>query len=416
MPMSWARRLPPGSSRGACRSGASCGDGGQRARRRGLGPAGRGAPLAAPCGAHPAAGCLPTVALPCPPHPAATPSPFPTCCSTRGTSGARRRPTRAPSWAPGPASRPRWTLKSAGGLGGGGPAGCLFVCLVLGHWARRSRGARARCCLPGTAHRSPLPPPAPCLTRLIKTIGLERGLDTLVWQLIASVATPGYTIHCVVAAATWALAAAEASPGVLGGLHAAAAGLGMSNDAFVETFNKSVPTALGLLGERAARGAGCGRCPLAFPLALAAVPQLATSGKAPSTAGGCPPHRALTPLPLPTPLLQPFPSLCTPSTLACTPCSTPPCAPPCGATSAGRQAAARRGWPSATASGERDSRLQPLLCPIPCTNTPPAPLSFSQPLLTAVPRSFCTALSTVPPLLSAKHAKITVEYSQNDRC
>lgn len=49
------------------------------------------------------------------------------------------------------------------------------------------------------------------LCRLIKTIGFERGIDTLVWQLIASVATPGYTIHTVVAAANWALARAEES-------------------------------------------------------------------------------------------------------------------------------------------------------------------------------------------------------------
>lgn len=49
------------------------------------------------------------------------------------------------------------------------------------------------------------------LRRLIKTIGFERGIDTLLWQLIASVATPGYTIHTVVAAANWALARAEES-------------------------------------------------------------------------------------------------------------------------------------------------------------------------------------------------------------
>ena len=52
--------------------------------------------------------------------------------------------------------------------------------------------------------------------RLIKTIGFERGVDTLVWQLIASVATPGYTIHCVVAAANWALQRAEESAQVRG--------------------------------------------------------------------------------------------------------------------------------------------------------------------------------------------------------
>lgn len=54
--------------------------------------------------------------------------------------------------------------------------------------------------------------------RLIKTIGFERGIDTLVWQLIASVAAPGYTIHTVVAAATWALAQAEQSQQACRGL------------------------------------------------------------------------------------------------------------------------------------------------------------------------------------------------------
>ncbi len=36
---------------------------------------------------------------------------------------------------------------------------------------------------------------------------------------------------------------------VLAGLYATAAALGLSNEAFLTTFNKSVPTALGLLGE-----------------------------------------------------------------------------------------------------------------------------------------------------------------------
>lgn len=85
------------------------------------------------------------------------------------------------------------------------------------------------------------------LEKLISTIGFERGLDTLVWQLIASVATPGYTIHTVVALATWALNKAEESAQVLGALDQAASAAGVDSAAFVETFNKSVPTALGLL-------------------------------------------------------------------------------------------------------------------------------------------------------------------------
>jgi fission process protein 1 len=75
---------------------------------------------------------------------------------------------------------------------------------------------------------------------------MERGLDTLVWQLIASVAAPGYTIHSVVALVERGLAAAEGAPGAAAALAAAAAAVGAAPDAFVETFNKSVPTAVGL--------------------------------------------------------------------------------------------------------------------------------------------------------------------------
>ena len=56
--------------------------------------------------------------------------------------------------------------------------------------------------------------------------------------------------------------------------------------------------------------------------------------------------------------LQPSPSSCTPSMPACTLCSTPRCAPPCGATSAKKQAAARRGSSSATARRSGDGRLR----------------------------------------------------------
>lgn len=72
------------------------------------------------------------------------------------------------------------------------------------------------------------------------------------WQLIASVAAPGYTIHTVVAAASWALQRAEESAGVAAALARAAAAAGVQPEVFLEAFNKSVPTALGLLGETAA--------------------------------------------------------------------------------------------------------------------------------------------------------------------
>ena len=54
-------------------------------------------------------------------------------------------------------------------------------------------------------------PPGLDAGRLAGVLGAERGLDTLAWQLIASVAAPGYTIHTVVALARAALDAAEVS-------------------------------------------------------------------------------------------------------------------------------------------------------------------------------------------------------------
>ena len=37
------------------------------------------------------------------------------------------------------------------------------------------------------------------MPRLEKLLAFERAMDTVVWQLLASVACPGYTIHTVVA-------------------------------------------------------------------------------------------------------------------------------------------------------------------------------------------------------------------------
>lgn len=47
------------------------------------------------------------------------------------------------------------------------------------------------------------------LARLARLISTERAVDTVVWQLIASVAAPGYTIHTIVAITLAALTAAE---------------------------------------------------------------------------------------------------------------------------------------------------------------------------------------------------------------
>lgn len=56
----------------------------------------------------------------------------------------------------------------------------------------------------------------------------------------------------MVALATAALAQVEQAPGVPSALSAAGAGLGLDPDTFLAAFNKSVPTACGLLGEKAA--------------------------------------------------------------------------------------------------------------------------------------------------------------------
>ena len=130
-------------------------------------------------------------------------------------------------------------------------------------WAHWLSGV---CCCRATPP-APRPPSPPVSLRLVATIGLERGLDTLVWQLIASVAAPGYTIHTLVALAAEALRRAEEAGGDGGAAAAAAAAAaGVPLDTLVEAVNKSVPTAVGLLGERGVsgrvggRGCGGGRC------------------------------------------------------------------------------------------------------------------------------------------------------------
>jgi fission process protein 1 len=84
-------------------------------------------------------------------------------------------------------------------------------------------------------------------SKLIATIGAERGLDTLVWQLIASVAAPGYTIHTVVALVTSIISKIEEQPAVTAVLRNAAEAVGTTPEFFIETFNKSGPTAAGLI-------------------------------------------------------------------------------------------------------------------------------------------------------------------------
>ena len=54
--------------------------------------------------------------------------------------------------------------------------------------------------------------------RLARLISTERAVDTVVWQLIASVAAPGYTIHTIVAITLAALTAVESLDAVQQGV------------------------------------------------------------------------------------------------------------------------------------------------------------------------------------------------------
>ena len=165
--------------------------------------------------------------------------------------------------------------------------------------------------------------------RLALLLAAERTVDTVVWQLLASVFVPGYTIHTVVAAVHAGLGPLEALPAV----QEAAAGLASafgapSGAALLAVADKSLPTVAGLAGAFLWKG-GDGR-------ERERERERERRGvSAPSTS---PPPR---PPPLPnltrlfslspfSPLspLQPSPSSSTPSTMPSTPCSTSPCAPP----------------------------------------------------------------------------------------
>ena len=80
--------------------------------------------------------------------------------------------------------------------------------------------------------------------RLISTIALERGFDTIVWQLLASVALPGYTIHTVVALSSWALERTVDERNPL--MQALASATSLDAAAAVSLVDKSLPTFIGL--------------------------------------------------------------------------------------------------------------------------------------------------------------------------
>lgn len=74
----------------------------------------------------------------------------------------------------------------------------------------------------------------------------ERTLDTITWQLLASVFVPGFTIHTVVAAFHAGLLQLEALPAVRDAVGAIGAAVGASPDAAMAVADKSLPTAVGL--------------------------------------------------------------------------------------------------------------------------------------------------------------------------
>ncbi|KAK9864786.1 hypothetical protein WJX84_000268 [Apatococcus fuscideae] len=85
--------------------------------------------------------------------------------------------------------------------------------------------------------------------RLTKILALERAMDTIVWQLLASVICPGYTIHTIVWLAHLTLVPVEALAAVQGVAESAAGALHTTADSVVAIGDKSLPTAIGLAGS-----------------------------------------------------------------------------------------------------------------------------------------------------------------------
>jgi len=86
--------------------------------------------------------------------------------------------------------------------------------------------------------------------RLALLLAAERTVDTIVWQLLASVFVPGYTIHTVVAAVHAGLGPLEALPAVQDAASGLASLVGAaSGAALLAVADKSLPTVAGLAGE-----------------------------------------------------------------------------------------------------------------------------------------------------------------------
>jgi len=86
------------------------------------------------------------------------------------------------------------------------------------------------------------------VNRLATVLAAERSIDTIVWQLLASVAIPGFTIHQVVAITHGFLDPhlQHLSAFELEEITEAAAALHVARDIFVAAIDKIVPTAMGL--------------------------------------------------------------------------------------------------------------------------------------------------------------------------
>ncbi|KAL0044872.1 hypothetical protein WJX82_000746 [Trebouxia sp. C0006] len=82
--------------------------------------------------------------------------------------------------------------------------------------------------------------------RLVKLLSFERAMDTVVWQLLASVVCPGYTIHTVVALAHAGLIPLEHQAAVQQAFQQCAPVLNTSPETFTQLVDKSLPTMIGL--------------------------------------------------------------------------------------------------------------------------------------------------------------------------
>jgi len=89
--------------------------------------------------------------------------------------------------------------------------------------------------------------------RLTSLLGVERAIDTVVWQLLASVIIPGYTIHMVVAFVHYLLetglhidSPSLMAPALLASLSSVAATVNSNTDTVAALVDKSVPTFIGV--------------------------------------------------------------------------------------------------------------------------------------------------------------------------